>query len=62
MNCENCGSSLESYEGECFCPECTRYEVEELARQADDDARVLRLALAEAEPFDDGPTDDGPPF
>jgi hypothetical protein len=60
MNCEYCGGPLECFEGEWYCPDCTQYAAEELARQADEEARALRLAQA-AQP-EEGPPDDGPPF
>ena len=41
--------------------DCTRQEVEELARQADAEARNLREAEALAPP-EEGPAADGPPF
>jgi hypothetical protein len=53
---------LASYEGERYCPDCTRYEVEELARQADDEARVLRQFQAQADQADEGPAGDALPF
>jgi uncharacterized Zn finger protein (UPF0148 family) len=62
MNCESCGGPLECYEGELFCPACTRYETEKLARQADDEARAARLALAQAARPDEATDNDGPPF
>jgi uncharacterized Zn finger protein (UPF0148 family) len=62
MHCESCGGPLASFEGERYCPDCTRYEVEELARQADDEARVLRQAQAHAGQADEGPAGDELPF
>jgi uncharacterized Zn finger protein (UPF0148 family) len=62
MHCDCCGGPLASYEGEHFCPDCTRFEIEELARQADDEARILRQFQAQAEQTYEGPADDGPPF
>jgi hypothetical protein len=35
MNCEYCNEPLACYEGEWYCPDCTRYEAEAGARQAD---------------------------
>jgi hypothetical protein len=49
-------------EGESYRPDCTRYEVEELVRQADEEARILRQAEALAAGLDAGPAGDGPPF
>jgi hypothetical protein len=57
-----CGSPLVCYQGEPYCPDCTRYEAEQLARQTDDEARALRRALDQAPPPEDGTADDGPPF
>jgi hypothetical protein len=34
MYCECCGGPPACYEAEWYCPDCTRYETEELARQA----------------------------
>jgi uncharacterized Zn finger protein (UPF0148 family) len=62
MHCEDCGGPLACYEGEFYCPDCTRYEAEELARQADDEARVLRQFQAQADHPDEGPAGDGPPY
>jgi hypothetical protein len=62
MNCEYCGGPLEYFEGEPYCPDCTQYAAEELARQADEEARVLHLALDQAAQPEEGPADDGPPF
>jgi hypothetical protein len=53
---------LASYEGERYCPDCTRFEVEELARQADEEAFAFHQAQAKANQPDDGPAGDGPPF
>jgi uncharacterized Zn finger protein (UPF0148 family) len=46
MHCKHCGGSLASFEGETYCPDCCRLKAEEQARQADDEARRLRLAPA----------------
>jgi hypothetical protein len=62
MQCECCGDPVACYEGEWYCPECTRYDAEDLARLADEEARILRLALAPARRPDDSPPDEGPPF
>ena len=59
-SCECCGSRLACFEGETYCPDCCRYEAEEQARQADDEARLLRLAPPP--PPEEGPAGDGPPF
>ena len=61
MYCE-CGTRLVCFDGESYCPDCTRYEAEELARQADDEARLLRQAQTHAARPDESPPDDGPPF
>jgi uncharacterized Zn finger protein (UPF0148 family) len=60
--CECCGGPLEHYEGEAYCPDCTRYEVEEAARQATAEAVQLREAEATAALASDGPADDDLPF
>jgi uncharacterized Zn finger protein (UPF0148 family) len=60
MHCPECGSRLECYEGQRYCPNCTRYEVEEQARQALDEALALRAAEAKAAAAVDGPADEGP--
>jgi hypothetical protein len=62
MTCEHCGEALACFEGEWYCPECTRYDVEELARQADRDAAALRLVPAPSAGDDQAPAGDGPPF
>jgi uncharacterized Zn finger protein (UPF0148 family) len=62
MNCDECGGALACYEGEHYCPDCTRYEVEQLAHQADDEAHLLRQVQAQADQPDDGPADDELPF
>ena len=62
MHCADCGCPLACFEGEPYCPDCTRYEVEGLARQADGEARLLRQAEALAAWPDEGPAGDGPPF
>jgi uncharacterized Zn finger protein (UPF0148 family) len=60
MYCEHCGGPLACFGGETYCPDCSRYEAEEQARQADDEAR--RLREAPVPPPDERPADDGPPF
>jgi uncharacterized Zn finger protein (UPF0148 family) len=60
MCCTDCGGPLACYEGERYCPDCTRYEVEELARQADEEARAIRQAPAAG--LEEGPPDDALPF
>ncbi len=60
MYCPDCGGPLVSFEGERYCPDCTQYEVEELARQADVEAAALRLAPAPGP--EEGPPDGEPPF
>jgi uncharacterized Zn finger protein (UPF0148 family) len=62
MFCEHCGEALACYEGELYCPECTRYEVEELARQADAETAAFSLALAQAAPAANRPAGDEPPW
>ena len=62
MHCPECGGPLACFEGERYCPDCTRYEVEELARQAAAEAVLLRQAEAEMAGADDGPAADAPPF
>jgi uncharacterized Zn finger protein (UPF0148 family) len=62
MHCTDCGAPLACYEGEHYCPDCTRYEAEELARQADEEARVLRQFQAQADQADEGPGGDELPF
>jgi uncharacterized Zn finger protein (UPF0148 family) len=61
-SCEDCGSRLACFEGETYCPDCTYYEALELAEEADDEARLLRLTPAPAGAEGEGPADDGPPF
>jgi hypothetical protein len=58
----DCGSPLACFEHERYCLDCTRYEVEELARQADDETRLLRQMEALAARPDEGPAGDGLPF
>jgi uncharacterized Zn finger protein (UPF0148 family) len=62
MSCEYCGGPLCCFEGEWYCPNCTRYEVEKLAEQALDEALLHRASEVAAPTADDGATDDGPPF
>ena len=62
MYCESCNEPLACYEGEWYCPECTHVAVAELVRQADDEARACRLALAQAGRAVEPPEGDGPPF
>jgi hypothetical protein len=50
MTCEHCGEALACFEGEWYCPGCTRYEVEERARQADREAASLWLILVPLAP------------
>jgi uncharacterized Zn finger protein (UPF0148 family) len=57
--CDGCGNPLASYEGESYCPGCTRWEALQLAEEADEEARVLRLLPAP--PWEEGPAD-GPPW
>ena len=57
--CECCGGPLASFEGESFCPECTRWETVVLAEEADDEARGERMQPAPAQ--EEGPAD-GPPW
>jgi uncharacterized Zn finger protein (UPF0148 family) len=63
MLCENCGSPLERFEGEVYCPDCTRYAAERLALRADDEARAVGLAERAGLPGpDEGPADDDLPW
>jgi uncharacterized Zn finger protein (UPF0148 family) len=62
MLCDLCGGPLECFEGEPYCPDCTRYEAMELARQADNEARAMRLALVRLADVGEGPADDALPF
>jgi hypothetical protein len=62
MNCEHCGGVLECFEGEPYCPDCTRYEAEEQARQADEEAAAFRAAEEQAARQVEGPADDAFPF
>jgi hypothetical protein len=48
MHCEHCGADLECFDGERYCPDCTRYEVEGQARQADEEAAAFRKAEEQA--------------
>jgi hypothetical protein len=48
--------------GERYCPDCTRFEVLELARQADDEARVLRQFQPQSDQTGEGPAGDALPF
>ena len=59
-SCEHCGGPLACFEGETYCPDCSRYQALQLAEEADDEARLLRQAPAP--PPDEGPDGDGPPF
>jgi uncharacterized Zn finger protein (UPF0148 family) len=61
-SCECCGSPLECFEAERYCPNCTYYEALELAEEADEEARLLRLTPAPAGAEEEGPADDGPPW
>jgi hypothetical protein len=63
MLCENCGGRLESFEGEAYCPDWTRYATEQLTLRADDEARAVRLAeRADYVGFNDAPADDDVPW
>jgi uncharacterized Zn finger protein (UPF0148 family) len=62
MYCPECSGPLAYYEGESYCPGCTRYEVERLAAQALDEALVLRQAEGETTTADAGPADEDLPF
>jgi hypothetical protein len=63
MYCPDCGERLECFAGEPYCPECTRYEVEELARQATAEAVQFRQAeAAAAQAALAEPADDALPF
>jgi uncharacterized Zn finger protein (UPF0148 family) len=62
MHCDTCGGPLACFEGEWYCPDCTRYEVEELAAEAAAEAALLRRAEAEWAAAGEGPAGDGPPF
>jgi uncharacterized Zn finger protein (UPF0148 family) len=62
-NCPDCGGPLACFEGEHYCPDCTRYEVEREAQQATAEAVLLRQAEAEMAAADDGPAGgEGPPY
>ena len=52
--CDQCHEPMECYEGELYCPDCTRFGVEEAGRLADDEARRdrEREAAMHAEPVD----------
>ena len=58
MNCEHCNEPLACFNGEHYCPDCTRYEVETMAQQADDEAHVLHLLKMEQPGPEVGPVDD----
>ena len=63
MICTNCNEPLACFHGEYYCPDCTRYEVERLAQQADDEAHVLHLLEMEQLGPEIGLVDDnGLPF
>jgi hypothetical protein len=62
MHCDYCGAALECFEGERYCPDCTRYEVEEQARQADGEAAAFRAAEEQAACQVEGPADGAYPF
>jgi uncharacterized Zn finger protein (UPF0148 family) len=62
MYCPECGSRLECFDGEPYCPDCTRYEIEREAARALDEAVRLRRAEAEWAAAGEGPADGGPPF
>jgi uncharacterized Zn finger protein (UPF0148 family) len=62
MHCEHCGSPLECFEGEDYCPDCLRYEVEELAAEAAEEAARFRRAEAEWAGADEGPPGGELPF
>jgi hypothetical protein len=59
MNCTDCGGPWRALRGERYCQDCTRYEVEELARRADEEARRLPH-MEHAGPSDEGPPEDVP--
>jgi uncharacterized Zn finger protein (UPF0148 family) len=54
--CEHCGADLATFEGEAYCPDCTRWEMEADLEQALDEALALRAAEAEMATADDSPT------
>ena len=58
MICTNCHEPLACFHGEFYCPDCTRYEVETMAQQADDEAHVLHLRKMEQPCPEIGPVDD----
>jgi uncharacterized Zn finger protein (UPF0148 family) len=60
-SCDCCACVLERFEGETCCPECCRVEALRLAEQADDEARLVRLAES-AGPAEEEPSGDRPPF
>jgi hypothetical protein len=60
--CPHCDGPVECFQGEPYCPDCTYYETLALAEQAEDEARRVRLALADAGRTDDEPHGAGPPF
>jgi uncharacterized Zn finger protein (UPF0148 family) len=45
--CPFCGAELETFEGESFCPDCDRWELEEEIRQADLEAALFHQQEAE---------------
>jgi uncharacterized Zn finger protein (UPF0148 family) len=57
-----CGTPLECYEGETYCPDCTRYAAERDIEQALDEALALRRQEAEMAQGDDAPAEDDLPF
>jgi len=59
MCCESCGQPFARYEGEDYCPDCTRYEAIRAGEQTDALALIL-LDAGDLEPADRG--DHGPPF
>jgi uncharacterized Zn finger protein (UPF0148 family) len=62
MHCEDCGGPLACFEGEPYCPACTRYAAEELAAEAAAEAALLRRAEAEWAAAGEGPADGELPF
>jgi uncharacterized Zn finger protein (UPF0148 family) len=57
MYCTDCGAHMACYEGETNCPDCKRYEIEEEAARALDEAVRLRQLEAEMAAAAEGPAE-----
>ncbi len=61
FTCDECGAPLECFEGEDYCPDCTRAELLREVAAADEEAAVLNRLPPPAD-FPPPPAGDEPPF